>query len=91
MPWCDVLGTALSHLVDTWGVGATYSVGYGVALGAVPAGLGAIAGWVCHALARCVAGRAVFPAWVLPLIGALGGIAPCVLWWTAVTFFGAEG
>ena len=90
-PWCDVLGTALSHLFGAWGVGNAYSVGYGVAFGAVPAGFGAIAGWVCHAWARCLAGRAVFPAWVLPFIGALDGIAPAAWWWMAVTFFGAEG
>ena len=89
-PWCDVLGTALSHLFVGWGMRQAYSVGYGVAYGAVPAGFGAISGWMCHAWARRLAGRAVSPAWVLPLVGALGGIAPGVLWWTAVTFFDVE-
>ena len=90
-PWGDVVYTALSHLFVAWGVGNAYSVAGWVALGAVPAGLGAITGWAFHVWARCFAGRAVFPAWVLPLIGALGGIAPAVWCWTAITFFGAEG
>ena len=90
-PWCDSLGTVLSHLARARDLSRPCDIGYGIALGVFPSGLGTLAGWGFHAWSRHVAGRPLFPSWLLPLLGALSGLAPLLLWWAAATFLGTEG